>query len=452
MKTASQNKNRVLFLISCIAIIFTVFQSANAYPEEARPGEAKAGVNVSFETFYHELAPYGRWVNDRDFGRVWIPDVPRGFHPYVTEGYWVMTDYGNTWVSDYSWGWAPFHYGRWHFDDYYGWVWIPDTEWGPAWVAWRSGGGYYGWAPLGPRVNINISVNIGRHIPDAHWSFVKYGHFTHRNVYRYCAPRPRVTNIIHHTTIINNTYVDNGRHIYYTGPEVRDIERATRKRVRVHNINQVDRPGTTVVRDGSVNVYRPSGRSSRVDYDANNRSSRTSESRTSHSNVSDDRRNAASRAREQYTNGTNSRQSLDNRDTRSTRSYPSRSSRDDTRVNRASESRRESSFQRDNNMRSQADHSNQLQRSSRSSTPQRYSQGTRENTTRRSTQSRSSTVERSSRTGNSGQSTRPSRGNATYQRESRSSSSGARSSSSRGTERSSNSQNRSSRSSRSGGN
>ncbi len=55
-----------------------------------------------------------------------------------------MTEYGNTWVSDYDWGWAPFHYGRWVNNRYNEWVWIPDTVWSPAWVSWRSGGGYYG--------------------------------------------------------------------------------------------------------------------------------------------------------------------------------------------------------------------------------------------------------------------------------------------------------------------
>ncbi|MFA6795615.1 MAG: DUF6600 domain-containing protein, partial [Proteiniphilum sp.] len=80
---------------------------------------------ISFNVFYNELRPYGRWINNGRYGRVWVPNVGRDFHPYATNGYWVMTDYGNTWVSDYSWGWAPFHYGRWFYDDYYGWSWMP---------------------------------------------------------------------------------------------------------------------------------------------------------------------------------------------------------------------------------------------------------------------------------------------------------------------------------------
>ena len=100
---------------------------------------------INFNVFYHELSPHGTWINSRSYGRVWVPSVGRDFRPYATNGYWTMTDHGNMWVSGYSWGWAPFHYGRWYWDDYYGWAWIPGYEWAPAWVTWRSGGGYYGW-------------------------------------------------------------------------------------------------------------------------------------------------------------------------------------------------------------------------------------------------------------------------------------------------------------------
>ena len=82
--------------------------------------QAQPGVSVSFQTFYDELSPYGTWVDDPDYGDVWVPDAEEGFKPYATRGHWVVTDYGNTWVSDYEWGWAPFHYGRWRYDDYYG--------------------------------------------------------------------------------------------------------------------------------------------------------------------------------------------------------------------------------------------------------------------------------------------------------------------------------------------
>src|SRR5690606_31003777 len=152
-------------------------------------------------------------------------------------GHWVMTEYGNTWVSDYEWGWAPFHYGRWFYDDFYGWAWVPGSEWGPSWVHWRHSDGYYGWAPLGPGVHINVSVNIPVH----HWVFVPHRHFTSHRVYHYYVPRPRVNRIYHKTVVINNVYVNNNV-TYVSGPSRRDIERRTRRSVTVRSVDYSDRP------------------------------------------------------------------------------------------------------------------------------------------------------------------------------------------------------------------
>ena len=68
---------------------------------------------VSYQTFYDELSPHGRWIDNPQHGYVWVPNAGRDFRPYSTNGHWVYTDnYEWMWVSDYSWGWAPFHYGR----------------------------------------------------------------------------------------------------------------------------------------------------------------------------------------------------------------------------------------------------------------------------------------------------------------------------------------------------
>ena len=42
---------------------------------------------VNFNVFYNELRPHGRWINNRSYGRVWVPSVGRDFHPYATDGY-----------------------------------------------------------------------------------------------------------------------------------------------------------------------------------------------------------------------------------------------------------------------------------------------------------------------------------------------------------------------------
>jgi hypothetical protein len=218
---------------------------------------------VTFQTFYQELSPYGAWMNYHDYGQVWMPNAGPDFRPYATNGYWAVTEYGNTWVSDYSWGWAPFHYGRWIFDDFYGWLWIPGSEWAPAWVAWRSGGGYYGWAPLGPRVSINIAVNI----PNHHWYFVPQQHLCGPGVSRYYVRPTHIVNIYHHTTIINHMH-DDHHYRYFTGPTRHEIEaRRGGRSVEVYSMGRSERPGATVVHHRSINMYRPS-----FDSDRNERS------------------------------------------------------------------------------------------------------------------------------------------------------------------------------------
>ncbi|RYF21584.1 MAG: hypothetical protein EOO42_10315 [Flavobacteriales bacterium] len=212
--------------------------------------------DVSLQSFYDELSPYGQWIQDPQYGYVWRPDVDQEeFRPYYTNGRWAMTEYGNTWVSNYEWGWAPFHYGRWVYNRYNNWVWLPDTVWGPAWVNWRSGGGYYGWAPMGP--SISIGINIGRggyRVPDMCWNFIPYNNIYYSNYPRYNYGRNRV--YIQNTVIINNTYVRNNR-TYYTGPRADDIRSRTNRSVTVYNVNRSGRPGASRIDNNSVNIYSP---------------------------------------------------------------------------------------------------------------------------------------------------------------------------------------------------
>jgi hypothetical protein len=212
--------------------------------------------NGDYQEFYDGLSPYGQWFNDPQYGYVWMPNAGSDFRPYYTNGQWVMTEYGNTWVSNYAWGWAPFHYGRWA-QGMYGWVWIPGNEWGPAWVNWRQGGGYYGWAPMGPGVSINISFGSGFNVPNPWWTFIPCGNIYSPGWQNYYSPR-RTVNIINNTTIINNTYVDNRtRSRYVAGPRRSDIEAVTRQRVNVYNVSNRTRSGATNISGRTVNVYRP---------------------------------------------------------------------------------------------------------------------------------------------------------------------------------------------------
>jgi uncharacterized membrane protein YgcG len=124
----------------------------------------------AYRTFESALAPYGSWIDDVSYGWIWMPSaglVGANFAPYYSNGHWVLSEFGWTWVSDWSWGWAPFHYGRWTTVAGRGWCWVPGRNWGPAWVSWRSGGGYVGWAPLPPR-GLGVSPTVGSRSP---WRF-----------------------------------------------------------------------------------------------------------------------------------------------------------------------------------------------------------------------------------------------------------------------------------------
>jgi hypothetical protein len=159
------------------------------------------GAYAQFET---ALDPYGSWVNDSTYGNVWIPSaavVGADFVPYYSGGHWVLTEFGWTWVSNWDWGWAPFHYGRWAMLGGRGWGWIPGTMWGPAWVSWRSGGGYVGWAPLPPR-GAAIPASFGAR---AGWHFAPVGQLGGARLA--CVPPRAVPGLFARTSIVANDRV-----------------------------------------------------------------------------------------------------------------------------------------------------------------------------------------------------------------------------------------------------
>lgn len=210
-------------------------------------------VVVSYQDFYDQLAPYGQWVGDPQYGNVWVPNEEPGYRPYATRGNWVMTDEGNMWVSDAPWGWACYHYGRWTYNGYYGWVWIPGNEWAPAWVNWRSGSGYYGWAPMGPDQYPGSYYEY----PVNYWVFVTPQCLYRPNVYNYYQPGYS-ENYYHQTTYINETIVINGSsNSYYYGPRPEVIARETNQPVQVYHVSNSNAPGAAGIGGNSVSIYRP---------------------------------------------------------------------------------------------------------------------------------------------------------------------------------------------------
>jgi len=250
---------KIIFILTLMLAVSTI-SNAQRY--------SNRHVSISVQTFYDELSPYGDWIRTPDYGYVWRPyfDNPEAFRPYSSNGYWANTEYGWTWVSDYRWGWATFHYGRWTFDDYLGWMWIPGYEWAPAWVTWGSYDDNWGWAPLGPE--INVSINFNWHAPDFWWTFVPCRHFYSDNWHSYIYDRPVYVNNI---TYITNIYDSDNNHrrnnnSWFYGPRVNEVERNANTRVRQMRVVDNDRPDNMRVSNDEVRVYRPSVERKRDNY------------------------------------------------------------------------------------------------------------------------------------------------------------------------------------------
>jgi hypothetical protein len=222
----------------------------------------------SYQSFYDALSPYGQWINNPDYGYVWMPSVAPDFTPYGSNGHWVYTDEGWTWDSDYPWGWAAFHYGRWFFEDGYGWMWIPGNEWAPAWVTWRQSPDYYGWAPLGPQVSITASYGGSYNPPPHYWHFVPQQYVARPQVNNYFVSEQQNVTIVHNTTIIRNTTINNTtivnnnvnnrgtRNNYAGGPDPAEVSRVSGAPLRPIPLRESNRPGENSA-GGAFSVYRP---------------------------------------------------------------------------------------------------------------------------------------------------------------------------------------------------
>jgi hypothetical protein len=116
-----------------------------------------------------DLAAYGTWEDDGDYGPIWYPGgVAVSWAPY-TFGHWVwIPPWGWTWVDGLPWGFAPYHYGRWAYVHGH-WGWLPGPPrvrpvYAPALVAFAGlgRGGPVGWFPLGPRDIYNPWYHVSR--------------------------------------------------------------------------------------------------------------------------------------------------------------------------------------------------------------------------------------------------------------------------------------------------
>jgi len=219
--------------------------------------------------YYGSLDRYGTWVETSTYGEAWCPlDVSAGWRPY-TVGRWAYTDYGWMWVAEDPWGYVPYHYGRWTFDSYYGWVWIPGDVWAPAWVSWRYGDGWIGWAPLPPdaewNVGIGLSLNataLDSRIDSYRWCFVPSRDILSTNIRTRVAPASRNVTFLSMTQNVTNYTVVNSRPAE-RGLRPEMIERDTGRRITPYRVVESSRargPRGAVIQGQTIEIDRGASR------------------------------------------------------------------------------------------------------------------------------------------------------------------------------------------------
>jgi hypothetical protein len=252
-------------------------------PPEDTGGPAPDGSGgdsgASFQQFYDQLGSQGTWVQTDNYGYAFQPNVSDpNWAPY-TDGHWVYTNVGWTWASDEPWGWATYHYGRWANIDGTGWVWIPGYQWAPAWVSWRYGGGYAGWAPLPPASFIGVDfadpgvdIGIGFHfggdcdvnfgIGAYCYNFINVGYIGDPYYRGRYIDRRRNFEIINNTRNITNINYNRNergafRGVNVGGPSLAEVNAHSHTRMQEVRLAESGRAGRSTLNGNTLNVYAP---------------------------------------------------------------------------------------------------------------------------------------------------------------------------------------------------
>jgi hypothetical protein len=221
----------------------------------AAPPAPASDPNSVVGLFYNQLLPYGQWVWVASCGWVWCPNnIPLGWRPY-TVGYWENTDCGWAWASDEPWGWACYHYGRWFYETEYGWVWCPDSEWAPAWVAWRCGGDWIGWAPCPPGLRwrngfVTEGVNWDTLFPARHFTFVSEDDFLRHDLSSRIVQHARNVTIVKATKLYASMEAYGGARVFNKLPVQAKLEKRLGHAIpqKTTMINVVSEPVTAAAR------------------------------------------------------------------------------------------------------------------------------------------------------------------------------------------------------------
>ena len=251
-----------VFFIGCLVYIP---QGDYGAPSPPAPAPAQDESQWNYDNpdasdYYAYLAPSGLWVSYPSYGYVWVPrGMGYGWRPY-SMGQWVWTDCGWTWMGTEAWGWLTYHYGRWGWDASLGWFWVPGTVWGPAWVAWRWGNAYIGWAPLPPGDDFDLRFGYrGRDflIPGHSWCFVRGIEFMDPRLDRWIVPPERNIAIINYTHIDVNILVRDHR-VFNQGVDRDFVRRQTNRVVEPYQLRDARRPSEGRIGAQDVALFRPS--------------------------------------------------------------------------------------------------------------------------------------------------------------------------------------------------
>jgi hypothetical protein len=252
-------------------------------PADANPAEAGADQSVSFQTFYDALSGAGTWIQTADYGYVWQPQIDDPSWAPYTRGHWAYTQDQWTWVSDEPWGWAVFHYGRWVNLDGVGWCWVPGYTWAPAWVSWRYGDGYCGWAPLPPDSLLGIDYEDGAVVDGFHiggdcdsyygigalwYNFLPVVYFGEPDYRSYYANRRENEGIMRQTTNVTNLNLTRNRSggmggavnfasVTLGGPSLRQVDAVSQAPVPEATLAFTARAGGGTLQGNTLAIYAP---------------------------------------------------------------------------------------------------------------------------------------------------------------------------------------------------
>jgi len=266
-----------IFFKSFVVLVILTFSLA---PTLVRAQDNGDDQDVSFQTFYDQLADQGNWIQTDDYGYVFQPNVSDPDWAPYTNGSWDDSPAGFYWDSDEPWGWATYHYGRWANIRGTGWVWVPGYRWAPAWVSWRYGDDYCGWAPLPPETlygaeygdsgaDIGLGFHFGGDVDVAFgigpewYTFVRLEDFGDRDYRRVRFHRDRNFDIINHTTNITNLNVHNGGganrfdEVAAGGPPLNEVNARSHQHIQTVNFTESNQPGKSTHEGNTVAVFAP---------------------------------------------------------------------------------------------------------------------------------------------------------------------------------------------------